>query len=128
MMFVLSPALARRNAPWSMLLGSASVLALAGSTPAFAADQATIAPAPVEEVLVTGSLIRGAEAVGVPVTTLGAQDFQQTGAITVAELLKNVPALFIQASNTPAVQGGNQTRTATLDIHKLGGSRTLMLV
>jgi iron complex outermembrane receptor protein len=129
MNFDMSPARPRRSTPWTILLGSVSVSALVSAIPAFAADQAaTVAQAPVEEVLVTGSLIRGAEAVGVPVTTLGTEDFQQTGAITVAELLKNVPALFIQASNTPAVQGCNQTRTATLDIHKLGGSRTLMLI
>ena len=90
--------------------------------------QAPVGAAPFEEVLVTGSLIRGTQAVGVPVTALAAKDFQDTGAITIADLLKNVPAISMQPTLSPSGGGGNQTRTATIDIHKLGGPRSLMLV
>src|SRR3954471_6448074 len=38
-----------------------------------------------EQVLITGSLIRGAMAVGVPVTSLRTLDFQETGALTVSD-------------------------------------------
>ena len=120
--------LSRRNAPLATLFCTTSFAALAAVTAAHAQTQAPSNTAPVEEVLVTGSLISGTQAVGVPVTSLGAGDFQSSGAITIADLLKDVPALYIQPSNAQAVQGGNQDRIATLDIHKLGGQRTLMLI
>ncbi len=49
----------------------------------------------VNEVLITGSLITGTPSVGVPVTNLGSQDFAETGAISVLDLLETVPALTI---------------------------------
>ena len=61
------------------LLGTASfvTLATAMSTPAQAQMAAQAAPQEVpEQVLITGSLIRGTAAVGVPVTNLGPQDFR----------------------------------------------------
>src|SRR5205814_8646723 len=42
-----------------------------------------------EQVLITGSLIHGAAAVGVPVTNLGVQDFTQTGNITIGDLFRS---------------------------------------
>src|SRR6266700_360197 len=47
-----------------------------------------------EQVLVTGSLIHGTAAVGVPVTTFGDGDFKTTGSLTIADLFKNVPAVY----------------------------------
>src|SRR6266700_901701 len=47
-----------------------------------------------EQVLVTGSLIHGTAAVGVPVTTFGDGDFKTTGSRTIADLFKNVPAVY----------------------------------
>jgi Ca-activated chloride channel family protein len=41
-----------------------------------------------ETVLITGSLVRGTAAVGVPVTNLSPQDFAQTRALTAADLLR----------------------------------------
>ncbi|MGH7487292.1 MAG: TonB-dependent receptor plug domain-containing protein, partial [bacterium] len=48
-----------------------------------------------ETVLITGSLIRGAPAVGVPVTSLRTVDFAETGALTTAELFKTIPAALV---------------------------------
>ena len=69
------------------LLGSASLLTMANAMTAQAqqlaqAQMAQAGPQEVpEQVLITGSLIRGTAAVGVPVTNLSPQDFAQTGAL-----------------------------------------------
>ncbi len=72
------------------LMGSASLLTL---TNALAAQAQQVAQAQMaqaqevpEQVLITGSLIHGTAAVGVPVTNLNVQDFRQTGALTTAIL------------------------------------------
>src|SRR4051812_23146938 len=78
------------------LLGSASFLTIAHAIGAQAQQvaqaqmaQATEVP---EQVLVTGSLIHGAVAVGVPVTNLGSQDFAQPGSLTTADLFRTIPS------------------------------------
>src|SRR5262249_42035275 len=80
------------------LLGTASLLTLSASLAdkdrALAAE--TMAAEAVNEeipenVLITGSLIRGTVAVGVPVVNLQPMDFAQTGALTAADLFKNFP-------------------------------------
>src|SRR4051812_23920015 len=103
------PALPRSRRAMA-LFGTASFLTVAG-TLAAQAGAAPPAPGPVEEVLITGSLIRGAPAVGVPVTALSQEDFQETGALTIADVLKEVPSLVVQTSNvgTPG-QTGTVTR------------------
>ncbi len=117
-------------------------------TPAAAPSQATAVAAlaqnavvaanePVpEQVLVTGSLIHGAVAVGAPVTSLGMADFVQTGSLTVADVLRNVPSVFVMASAS-VTNGGGTARNIAVDIHGLsepsnstntGAARTLMLI
>src|SRR5215472_17512215 len=90
------------------LLGSASLLAMAGIGRSEAQDQtAQAAPMQVpEQVLVTGSLIRGTVAVGVPVTNVGPQDFVQTGALTTAELFRTVPAAVVSPGPVGTNNGG----------------------
>ena len=108
------------------LLGTASFLTIAGTVAAQA--QGTEA---VEEVLVTGSLIRGAAAVGVPVTALSDQDFKETGALTVADLLKDVPSVTVSSSLSVTNSGGNSTRAQQTAIHNLSkgtGTETLMMI
>ena len=81
------------------LLGTASFLTIAGTVAAQAQGNQ-----PVEEVLVTGSLIRGAPAVGVAVTALSDQDFKETGALTVSDMLKAVPSLNVIESSVKNFQ------------------------
>src|SRR6185437_2702963 len=76
------------------LLGSASLLTMANVMAAQAQQiaqaqtaQATPMEVP-EQVLITGSLIHGTAAVGVPVTNLSPQDFAQTGALTTSDLFR----------------------------------------
>src|SRR2546421_3801864 len=82
---------------FATLMGSASFLTLtainAHAQQVAQAQMAQAAPAAAvpEQVLITGSLIHGTAAVGVPVTNLGTQDFTQTGNITIGDLFRTVP-------------------------------------
>ena len=117
-----------RSRRYSLLLGTASFLAIGGQA------YAAVAPAavPEEEILVTGSLIRGAPAVGVPVTALGEEAFRETGAVTTTELLRSVPTLQVDATVTPLLGGGRISGGQNISIHGFTGSggdpKTLLLI
>src|SRR5262249_1176426 len=83
----------------AVLLGTASFMAIAitGAAQAQGNNAMTAQNEPPEQVLITGSLIQGAAAVGVPVTDLRAADFVETGQLTLTDILKSVPALRIDA-------------------------------
>ena len=117
------------------LLGSASLLAMIGASGSQAQEQtAQASPAQVpEQVLVTGSLIRGTAAVGVPVTNVGPQDFIQTGALTTAELFRTVPAAVVSPGPVGTNNGGNagrETEVSLRNLDSVGGYpvRSLMMV
>src|SRR5262245_9142144 len=118
------------------LLGSVPMGTLATCVSAYAqagaAQTAQAAPMQVpEEVLITGSLIHGAVEVGVPVVQLGTIEFQQTGALTVSDLLRSVPAIAVEASTSIANGGGQINRAEGVDIHSLNSNtspRTLMMI
>ena len=126
-----------RTSRIASLLGSASFLAMSASGGAYAQEvaqaQTTEAAAMEvpEQVLITGSLIRGTVAVGVPVTNLGPQDYAQTGSLTTSDLFRTVPA----ANVTPGPVGtqsnanvGKQTRVNIRGLDPNDGTRTLMMV
>ena len=89
------------------LMGSASLLTL---TNVLAAQAQQVAQAQMaqagqevpEQVLITGSLIHGTAAVGVPVTNLGSQDFTQTGNVTIGDLFRTVPEANVAPRNSLA--------------------------
>jgi iron complex outermembrane receptor protein len=96
--------------------------------PAFAQSGGTAAA--VEEVVVTGSRIAvdGAKA-PTPVTVVSSEQLQQTAPRTLTEALLKLPVL--QSSPTVATQGTGTTGSnggATLDLRRLGSSRTLVLL
>src|SRR5579872_1402505 len=114
----------------SALLGSASIIALSPIGTAVAQNQVAAA-APPEQVLVTGSLIRGEASVGVPVTNLTQQEFLETGQLKLADTLKSVPSLQIYAEESPTFGGGTLSFELNVQIHGLGtgsGVETLLLV
>lgn len=117
----------------AILMGSASVLGLAsasGANAQMAAQAPIAAPQTVpEQVLVTGSLIHGAAAVGVPVTNLGAQDFATTGYATIGELFATVPAANVQLPQA-VISGGQQERLNRVNIRGLdtNGPRSLLMI
>jgi iron complex outermembrane receptor protein len=82
----------------------------------------------VEQVVVTGTSIRGVAAVGSNLISVGQQDIAQTGGQTIAQVLVNVPAI---TSMGAAGQGENHTSYYQPTIHQLGSSLsngTLVLI
>lgn len=122
MNFNTSRARARSAARFAALFGTASFLALSG-TAAFAQGESAV-----EEVLVTGSLIRGAAAVGVPVTALSLQDFKNTGAASISELMRNVPAIQVDLASAATTHTKYSQRGNYIDLHLLGATRALLMV
>ena len=95
------------------------------------AQTAQAAPEQVpEQVLVTGSLIHGAAAVGVPVTNLGTQDFKTTGSLTAGDLFKTLPISNVPAFQSSTDAGSKVEQTQSVNLRGLStkGSRTLMLI
>src|ERR1700704_2291372 len=106
------------------LMGSASLLTLTNVLAAQAQQvaQAQVAQTQVaqaqmaqaqevpEQVLITGSLIHGTAAVGVPVTNLNVQDFRQTGALTTADLFRTVPVANVSPGAVATNSGGHLER------------------
>jgi outer membrane receptor protein involved in Fe transport len=124
---------ARRTTRFAALFGTASCFAMSAYAADVAAPAAPAAPgtAPVEEVLITGSLIRGAPAIGVPVTAVGEETFRETGALTITDVMKTIPAIDVDINNSVTGGGGNIQRHQNVQIHGLGtgsGVETLLLV
>jgi iron complex outermembrane receptor protein len=116
------------------LLGSASLVVLVSAQPVWAQAasnqmaQAAQEMLP-EQVLVTGSLIRGTAAVGVPVTSLGNDDFKEVGALNIQDLLNTIPALESYPSDSSAASTVYPFVNG-INIHHLNGTgqRSLMLI
>src|SRR5438270_5165386 len=119
---------------FATLMGSASFLTLTAVTAhAQQVAQAQMAQAAAqvpEQVLITGSLIHGTAAVGVPVTNLGAQDFTQTGAITIGDLFRTVPEANVAPGPASVNSGGQQERLTRVNIRGLDatGPRSLLMI
>ncbi|MDE2476866.1 MAG: TonB-dependent receptor plug domain-containing protein [Alphaproteobacteria bacterium] len=117
------------------LMGSASFLTLTAITAhaqqVAPAQMAQAAPAAIpEQVLITGSLIHGTAAVGVPVTNLGVQDFTQTGAVTIGDLFRTVPEANVAPGPSAVNSNGHQERETRVNIRGLDqtGPRSLLMV
>src|SRR3954464_7612451 len=114
------------------LLGTASLIVLTDAAAAQAQQMAQAAPQEVpEQVLVTGSLIHGTAAVGVPVTNLSPQDFAHTGALTTADLFRTVPAANVEPGAVATNSGANLERGAHVNLRGLdtgNAPRALMMI
>ena len=76
-----------------VVLGIACVLMLGGENLSAQTDQASTgekAKASIEEVVVTGSRLRNQEPVGSSVTTIGRDDVNASGAVTIDRIIKEV--------------------------------------
>src|SRR5579864_1975450 len=117
---------------FATLMGSASFLTLTSIGAAQAQQQMAQAGAETvpEQVLVTGSLIHGAAAVGVPVTNLGVQDFTQTGNVTIGDLFRTIPAANVAPGPSAVNSGGHQERETRVNIRGLDqtGPRSLLMI
>ena len=126
------------GAKLAALLGSASLLTLANATSAYAQGQQVaqgMAVAQAEEipetVLITGSLIRGTAAVGVPVTNLNPADFAMTGALTTADLFRTFPAANVTPGPVATNAGNNIERATRVNIRGLDtpdATRSLLMI
>ena len=72
-----------------------------------------------QEVVVTGTSIRGVAPIGSNVVTVGQKEIEATGAVTVSQLINTVPAITTANS---APQGENVYSYYSPQIHSLGGS------
>jgi iron complex outermembrane receptor protein len=112
-------------------LAQAQVAQAAPAQVAQAQMMAQAAPEAIpEQVLITGSLIHGTAAVGVPVTNLGTQDFTQTGAVTIGDLFRTVPQANVAPGPAAVNSGGHQERETRVNIRGLDqtGPRTLLMI
>ncbi len=115
------------------LLAGVSALA---ATAAHAQEEAVAAAPPeaaeVEELVVVGSQIRGAQVTGVlPVTVLDAEAIEATGATSGDELFRAIPQAGDVAFNESRDEGGqNDARgdTASINLRGLGTGNTLVLL
>lgn len=90
--------------------------------------QVATADAP-QKVEITGSNIKRADKEGTsPIQVLNAKDIQQSGAKTVLELLKQVPALGTDGFNDVSNQNGFSRGVATASLRSLGSTATLILI
>jgi len=122
------------SAQLATLLGTASLLTMAGAIAsqdrAYAGEAAGAEEIP-ENVLITGSLIRGTVAVGVPVVNLSPMDFAATGSLTTADLFKNFPAANVNGGEVGTESGARVERGAKVNLRGLDTGdavRSLMMV
>ncbi len=118
----------------TLLLESASLFVLTGYLGAHAQQVAQAQTAQAEEVpetvLVTGSLIHGTAAVGVPVTNLSVQDYRTTGAQTTADLFRSIPVANVSPGAVATNSPGQLQRLTRVNIRGLdaSGPRSVMMV
>ena len=119
-----------RSSRLTALLGTASLLTMAQAEGAYAAEVVAQADEIPETVLITGSLIRGTSAVGVPVINLSPQDFAMTGTLTASDLFRTIPQ-FNVAPGPVATQGANEERGVRVNLRQLdtgSANRSLMMI
>ena len=103
-------------------------------TPAIYAAVERAEPALLDEVVITGTLIRGADAPTSPVLLLGRDDVDRMGAPTVADMLAALPQNFGGAGSADAAILGTDGRNTNdlaatgINLRGLGAGATLVLV
>jgi iron complex outermembrane receptor protein len=118
----------RNRSRISLLLGGSAFLAMAALSSTVAFGQSNS----VETVTSTGTIIRGAGPTGSNVITVGQDEIQQIGAVTVSQVLSAVPGLNNFGSAGQGAQNSSDPGGASSPtIHSLGNSAsngTLILV
>ena len=121
---------------FASLMGSVSLLTLTNVLVAQAqgvaqAQMAQAGPESVpEQVLVTGSLIHGTAAVGVPVTNFGVQDFTETGNTSIGDLFRTVPEANVAPGPSAVNSNAQNEREIRVNIRGLDaqGPRSLLMI
>ena len=87
-----------------------------------------------DEVIVTGTNIRGVENPTVPVLQFDREDIDLSGAATVDDFLRTIPQNFASEtqltaeSGNPFTSGRNRSQGTSVDLRGLGGGSTLVLL
>lgn len=105
----------------------AALMALGAGAPAMAQSE----PAVVEEVVVTGSFIRGTpEDAALPVDVIGVEELQRRGSPNTIDLIKSLPISgpVLGDTNQFSTSAQGQVGAGTINLRGLGSLRTLVLV
>jgi iron complex outermembrane receptor protein len=114
-------------------VSAASLIIAAGlAAPAMAQEKPKADETVIEEVVVTGTSIRGSAPVGSALVAVGRQEIEKTSATTVQQILKTVPSIVGQGSAGQGSFGSaDNSGTNAPTIHGLGASAsnsTLILI
>jgi iron complex outermembrane receptor protein len=113
------------------LMGSAAAMALLASAGQGHAQVSSGPVAQVEELVVTGTLIRGVAPIGANVQSVAKEEIQRIGAMSTNQILANIPVIssqFNTTANTPTSVFLNVFRPTIRNITASGGNTTLVLV
>lgn len=118
------------TAPLAHLVATALVAAAA---PVAAQTAAAAADEKVEEIVVTGSQIRGAKDTGAtPLSVVGTEQIQAVAAVSGADLFRSIPALGAVTFNEQVLGGGSPNAArgdvSTISLRGLGNGNTLVLI
>ena len=119
-----------RGSRLTALLGTASLLTMAQAEGVYAGEVVAQAEDIPETVLITGSLIRGTAAVGVPVVNLSPQDFAMTGVLTASDLFRTIPQFNVNPGPV-ATQAANNERGTRVNLRQLdtgSAPRSLLMI
>src|SRR5687768_2882297 len=113
-------------------LSAANVAAAQVSAPP-AGEQDSVAQGSIDEVVVTGTSLKGSAPVGTQVQVLGADDLRATGVANTNEIMKSVPQVVNLGQDEGrggGVQGaqGNITQSKTINLRGIGTESTLVLL
>src|SRR5258708_8175503 len=118
-----NPSLNVRNAVRFALAAAATTAA----GPLAYAQTAPATPAPVEEVVITGSrLMQAPNDVSIsPISSVTAEDIQKTGLVRVEDVLQNLPSI---SAESPSGNSISSIGINTVALRDLGSQRTLVLL
>ena len=115
-------------------LRHAATAVLALSAPPFSIALAQSADSgAVEQVVVTGTSIRGVAAVGSPTIDMNREDMAATGLTTAGDLARSLPQVLTLGADESRLGGAqdgaaNTTRTSAINLRGIGNEATLLLV
>lgn len=86
-----------------------------------------------DEIVVTGSAIRGVAGTGSPAVTFGREEMQASGVATSSDMLRAVPQILSIGADENRLGGAqdaaaNTTRTSAINIRGIGNEATLLLI
>ncbi len=115
----------------TLLLLAGSVLAGSLASAVQAQEQTAAADVAAEELVVTGSRLKGSpnETAALPITTVDAAQLRALGNSDPTATLRQIPALLASGTVADSIErGAGGVGQATLNLRQLGANRTLVLV